>query len=95
MCELQAGPPRSAHDVMPEEQLNLFSAVNIPVEQPSPQCLAPRPVVVDLDDEALIVAIPAANLGGCRALAAEAAPTTGSRHPGSRSALPTFCRFWY
>ena len=58
---------------MPEQQLNLFSASGIPAEQPLPQILALRPPVADLDDQALIAAIPAANLGDCTALAAEAA----------------------
>ena len=64
----------SAHrNDMPEQQLNLFSASGIPAEQPLPQILALRPPVADLDDEALIAAIPAANLSDCTALAAEAA----------------------
>ena len=58
---------------MLEQQLDLFSAAGIPAEQPVPQNLARRPAVADLDDEALIAAIPAANLGDCTALAAEAA----------------------
>ena len=57
---------------MPEQQLDLFSAAGIPAEQPLPQALARRPAVVDLDDHELIAAIPAANLGDCTALAAEA-----------------------
>jgi hypothetical protein len=63
-----------------EHQLDLFSAAGIPAEQPLPQGLALRPAaisrcaqVTDLDDEALIAAIPTANLGDCAALTAEAA----------------------
>ena len=58
---------------MPEQQLDLFSAAGIPVAQPLPQGLARRPAVVDLDDQELIAAIPAANLGDSTTLAAEAA----------------------
>jgi HEAT repeats len=58
---------------MLEQQLDLFSAAGIPAEQPVPQGLILRPAVADLDNEALIAAIPAANLGDCAALTAEAA----------------------
>ena len=58
---------------MLEQQLDLFSAAGIPAEQSVPQGLILCPAVADLDDEALVAAIPAANLGDCAALTAEAA----------------------
>ena len=58
---------------MLEQQLDLFSAAGIPAEQPVPQGLILCPAVADLSDEALVAAIPAANLGDCAALTAEAA----------------------
>jgi hypothetical protein len=58
---------------MLEQQLDLFSAKGITVEQPFPQRLAFCPAVAVLGDEALIAAIPAANLDDCAALVAEAA----------------------
>jgi HEAT repeats len=63
----------AGYDDMLEQQLDLFSASGIPAEQPVPQGLILRPAVADLDNEALIAAIPAANLGDCAALTAEAA----------------------
>jgi hypothetical protein len=63
----------AGYDGMLEQQLDLFSAAGIPAEQPAPQGLILRPAVADLDNEALIAAIPAANLGDCAALTAEAA----------------------
>ena len=48
---------------MLEQQLDLFSAAGIPAEQPVPQGQILRPAVADLDNDALIAAIPAANLG--------------------------------
>jgi hypothetical protein len=73
----------------PEQQLDLFSAASIPVEQPLPQGLARRPAVVDLDDQALIAAIPASNLGDSTALAAEAARR---RLAAAIPALAALCR---
>jgi hypothetical protein len=63
----------AGYDDMLEQQLDLFSAAGIPAEQPVPQGLILCPAVADLDDEALVAAIPAANLGDCAALTAEAA----------------------
>jgi hypothetical protein len=77
------------HDGMLEQQLDLFSASGIPAEQPLPQNLALRPAVVGLDEEALIAAIPAANLGDCTALAAEAARR---RLAAAIPALEALCR---
>jgi HEAT repeat protein len=74
---------------MPEQQLNLFSAAGIPVEQALPQRLARLPAAVDLGDEALIAAIPAANLGDCTALATEAARR---RLAAAIPALEALCR---
>jgi hypothetical protein len=74
---------------MLEQQLDLFSAAGIPVERPLPQDLALRPAVADLDDEALIAAIPAANLGDSTALTAEAARR---RLAAAIPALEALCR---
>jgi hypothetical protein len=74
---------------MIEQQLDLFSGDCIPVEKPLPQDLARRPAVVDLDDEALIAAIPTTNLGDCTALAAEAARR---RLAAAIPALAALCR---
>jgi hypothetical protein len=74
---------------MLEQQLDLFSAADFPVERPLPQDLALRPAVVDLDDEALIAAIPAANLGDSTALTAEAARR---RLAAAIPALEALCR---
>ncbi|HEX5864011.1 MAG TPA: hypothetical protein VF014_07105 [Casimicrobiaceae bacterium] len=63
---------------MLEQRLDLFLAPGIPAEKPLPQNLALRPAVADLDDEALIAAIPAANLGDCIALGRSCTTTTGS-----------------
>ena len=73
----------------PEQQLNLFSAAGFAVEQPLPQRLAHHPAVGDLDDEALIAAIPTATLGDCTALAAEAARR---RLAAAIPALEALCR---
>jgi HEAT repeats len=77
------------HNDMPEQQLDLFSAAGIPAEQPLPQGLERRPAVVDLDDQALIAAIPASNLGDSTALAAEAARR---RLAAAIPALAALCR---
>jgi hypothetical protein len=81
--------PSAHHDDMPEQQLDLFSAAGIPAEKPLPQRLARRPAVVDLDDQALIAAIPASNLGDSTALAAEAARR---RLVAAIPALAALCR---
>ncbi len=57
---------------MPEQQLDLFSAAGIPVEQPFPLSIGCSTAAADLDDQALIAAIPDASLGDSTALAAEA-----------------------
>jgi hypothetical protein len=81
---------------MIEQQLDLFSGDCIPVEKPLPQDLARRPAVVDLDDEALIAAIPTTNLGDCTALAAEAARRRlAGSHSRPCGALSMFCGVWY
>jgi hypothetical protein len=83
---------------MLEQQLDLFSAAGIPAEQPLLHGLAlcpaaisrsAHPAVTDLDDEALIAAIPTANLGDCAALAAEAARR---RLAAAIPALEALCR---
>jgi hypothetical protein len=79
----------AGYDDMLEQQLDLFSAAGIPAEQPVPQGLILRPAVADLDDEALIAAIPAANLGDCAALTAEAARR---RLAAAIPALEALCR---
>jgi hypothetical protein len=58
---------------MLEQQLDLFSANSITVEQPFPQPRALFSVVQNLEDEVLIAAIPAASLDHYAALVAEAA----------------------
>jgi len=73
---------------MLEQQLDLFSASIILTEQSPPQNLA-RPAVAALDDEALIAAIPTANLGDCTALTAEAARR---RLAAAIPALEELCR---
>jgi hypothetical protein len=77
------------HHNMLEQQLDLFSTAGIPAEQPLPQGLTLRPAVTGLDDEALIAAIPTANLGDCAALAAEAARR---RLSAAIPALAALCR---
>ncbi len=77
------------HDDMLEQQLDLFSAAGIAAEQPSPPNLALRPAVADLNDEALIAAIPEATLGDCTALASEAARR---RLAAAIPALEALCR---
>jgi HEAT repeats len=63
----------AGYDDMPGQQLDLFSAAGIPAEKPVPQQLILRPAAADLDNEALIAAIPTANLGDCADLTGEAA----------------------
>ena len=74
---------------MLEQQLDLFSAKGITVEQPFPQRLAFCPAVAVLGDEALIAAIPAATLDDCAALVAEAARR---RLTAAIPALEALCR---
>ena len=88
-CDSRLAYYSAHHDDMLEQQLDLFSASGIPAEQPVPQNLALRPAVADLDDEALVAAIPAANLGDCTALATEAARR---RLSAAIPALEALCR---
>jgi HEAT repeat protein len=58
---------------MSEQQLDLFSATGLPPERlPRPDCRPQELVAADLDDGALIAAIPGAGLAEALALAAEA-----------------------
>ena len=58
---------------MQEQQLDLFSATGIPPErQPRPDSGSEELVAADLDDAALVAAIPWASLAEAPALAAEA-----------------------
>jgi HEAT repeat protein len=74
---------------MLEQQLDLFSANSIRVEQPFPLRRALFPVVRDLEDEALIAAIPPASLDHYAALVAEAARR---RLTAAIPALDALCR---
>jgi hypothetical protein len=59
---------------MPARQLNLFAGgANHSAHTAAPTVDRPRLVAPELDDDALIAAIPAVSLGDCRGLAAEAA----------------------
>jgi hypothetical protein len=57
---------------MPDQQLDLFSDAGVEAEQPSPRSAGLPPSAADLDDEALIAAIPEANLADSSVFAAEA-----------------------
>ena len=74
---------------MLEQQLDLFSANGITVEQPFPLRRPLFPVARDLEDEALIAAIPAASLDHYAALVAEAARR---RLTAAIPALEALCR---
>src|ERR1700686_1609547 len=63
---------RVAHHEPMQQQLDLFSTAGIPIGRPSPPSVGRSSAAVDLDDQALIVAIPEANLADGTALAAEA-----------------------
>ena len=78
---LLAGPPQASFDSkhaprkwsMCERQLDLFSASGIPLESHAePNDAPPQPIPADLDDAALIAAIPPAGVAAAPALAAEA-----------------------
>ena len=56
-----------------DRQLNLFAGAGQRPDQPTVRAIGrPRLVASELDDEALVAAIPSASLGDCRGLAAEA-----------------------
>jgi hypothetical protein len=55
-----------------QEQLDLFSTAGNPIGRPSPPSVGRAPAAADLDDQALIDAIPEANLADGAALVAEA-----------------------
>jgi hypothetical protein len=74
---------------MCDQQLDLFSAADIPAERPLPQRMELRPAAAALDDQSLIAAIPEANLGDSIALATEAGRRQlAAAVPG----LETLCR---
>src|SRR5262245_3646314 len=77
------------YDDMLEQQLDLFSANSITVEQPFPLRRPLSPVARDLGDEALIAAIPPASLDDYAALVAEAARR---RLTAAIPALEALCR---
>jgi HEAT repeat protein len=74
---------------MCEQQLDLFSSTGIQVEFPRPLITECRPAATDLDDQALIVAIPRSNLADSIALAAEAGRR---RLAAALPSLETLCR---
>jgi HEAT repeat protein len=75
---------------MPTQQLDLFDGAGYQSDQTAPLTVGrPHLVASELDDDALIAAIPPASLGDCGTLAAEA----GRRKPaGAIAALEALCR---
>jgi len=71
---------------MPEQQLDLFSDAGARVQQDPPREAGHPPAATDMDDAALIAAIPESSLAGSSVLAAEA----GRR----RATLPLPARSW-
>jgi hypothetical protein len=57
---------------MCEQQLDLFSSADVKLEWPLPLGAGLRPMPMELDDQALIVALPDSNLADSTELAAEA-----------------------
>src|SRR5215469_6411076 len=74
---------------MSARQLDLFAGVGSHSGHTTPRVDRPRVVVRELDDDALIAAIPPASLGDCRDLAAEAGRR---RLVGALDALEALCR---
>ena len=74
---------------MCEQQLDLFSSAGIQAERPLPLRMELRPAAPVLDDQALITAIPDANLADSIALAAEAGRR---RLAAAVPSLETLCR---
>ncbi|MGD9881116.1 MAG: HEAT repeat domain-containing protein [Reyranella sp.] len=74
---------------MTERQLDLFSDVDVQTETRASLGTRPAVVAADMDDAALIAAIPAASLADSAALAAEAARR---RLAGAVPALAALCR---
>jgi HEAT repeat protein len=74
---------------MGEQQLDLFSATGIPPETHAPDPASPELVPADLDDDALIAAIPRAGMAQASALAAEAGRR---RLVAAVAALEELCR---
>src|SRR5215468_22117 len=70
-------------------QLDLFAGAGNHSGHTTPRVDRPRVVVRELDDDALIAAIPSASLGDCRNLAAEAGRR---RLVGAIAALEALCR---
>ncbi len=65
-------PMTSSPSRVPDQQLDLFSDAGVAVEQLLPPRTGPPPSATDMDDAALIAAIPGANLADSSVLAAEA-----------------------
>jgi HEAT repeats len=74
---------------MCDQQLDLFSSSGIRAERPLPQSVELCPTATALDDQALIAAIPEANLADSIALAAEAGRR---RLAAAIPSLETLCR---
>ena len=73
-----------------DRQLDLFAGAGKRPDQTTvPAVGRPRLIAPDLDDEALVAAIPSASLGDCRALAAEA---SHRRLAAAIPALEALCR---
>jgi hypothetical protein len=72
-----------------ERQLDLFAGAGQRPDEPAPAVGRPRLVAAELDDEALVAAIPSASLGDCRGLAAEAGRR---RLAAAIPALDALCR---
>jgi hypothetical protein len=74
---------------VPYRQLDLFAEAGHRPETAAPAAARPNLAAPELDDAALVAAIPAASLGDCRALAAEAGRRRLAR---AIPALETLCR---
>jgi len=72
-----------------EQQLDLFAGAGQRPDEPAPAVGRPRLIAPELDDEALVAAIPSASLGDCRSLAAEAGHR---RLTAAIPALEALCR---
>ena len=72
-----------------EQQLDLFAGAGLRPDEPAPAVGRSRLIAPELDDEALVAAIPSASLGDCRSLAAEAGHR---RLTAAIPALEALCR---
>jgi hypothetical protein len=78
-----------ALNAVPERQLDLFAGAGVRAEHGAADPVRPRLIASELDDGALVAAIPQASLGDCEALAAEAARR---RSAAAVPALEALCR---